>query len=257
MTQFTNPFDLKGKRALITGSYRGIGYAMAEGLGKAGAQVIINGRNAEAVDTSTQKLVDLGIDAKAKAFDVSEENQVNQAVAEIEANLGAIDILINNAGIHDRNPITDMSLEQWNNVMKVNLAGPFLLSRAVAKGMIERKSGKIINICSVNSQVARPTISNYATTKGGLVMLTKEMAIEWAPHNIQVNGIGPGYIHTEMNTALFEDKEFNEWICGKTPAGRWGKPDDLAGAAIFLSSQTSNFMNGQIIFVDGGLLSAL
>ena len=257
MTDPKTWFNLSGKCALITGSYRGIGYAMAEALGKAGAQVIINGRSEEGVAKAVESLKAEGVQATGKCFDVSDEAAVNQAVEEIERDIAPINILINNAGIQDRNPITELELAQWENVLKVNLTGPFILTKAVAQRMIPRKWGKIINICSVISQVARPTISNYAASKGAIVMLTKSMAIEWAQHNIQVNGIGPGYIATELNTSLVEDKEFNAWICNRTPAGRWGTPEDLAGAALFLSSEAANFVSGHILYVEGGLLSSL
>jgi gluconate 5-dehydrogenase len=240
MTDPQSWFNLSGKCALITGSYRGIGYAMAEALGKSGAKVIINGRSKEGVAKAVDTLKAEGVHATGKCFDVSDEAAVNQAVEEIERDIAPINILINNAGIQDRNPITELDLAQWENVLKVNLTGPFMLTKAVAQRMIPRKWGKIINICSVISQVARPTISNYAASKGAIVMLTKSMAIEWAQH-----------------TSLVEDKEFNAWICNRTPAGRWGTPEDLAGAALFLSSEAANYMTGQVLYVEGGLLSSL
>jgi len=228
-------FDLGGRTALITGSSQGIGFALARGLLESGAGVVINGRD-------TSKL--------ARA-------EVSQAIERIEAEIGPIDILINNAGIHKRVPLVDMTDLQWHEVIETNLTSAFFLARAVAPRMIARGSGKVINICSLMSEVARATTGNYAAAKGGLKMLTRAMAVEWAKSNVQVNGIGPGYIATELTKPLMENPAFNAWLCARTPAGRWGRPEELVGAAVFLASRASDFVNGQIIYVDGGVLAAL
>ena len=233
-----NPlFDLTGRAALITGSSQGIGLALACGLAQAGAAVVLNGRDEKKLTAAAET--------------------VRAAVAKLEAEFASIDILINNAGIQRRAPLAEMTEAQWREVVDTNLTSAFLTARAVAPRMIARGSGKIINTCSVMSEVSRPTIANYAAAKGGLKMLTRAMAVEWAKHGLQCNGLGPGYIVTELNRALVENVEFNKWICGRTPAGRWGKPEELVGAAIFLSSRASDFVNGQILYVDGGLLAAL
>lgn len=249
-------FDLKGKRALITGGTQGIGYAIAKGLGEAGATVIINARNRGKLDKSVRELHTSGIDAKGSLFDITNAESVKEAIADIESNMGPIDILVNNAGIIKRAPTEDMEEEDWNVVIQTNLTAPFMVSKYVGKYMIKRKSGKIINICSLMSELGRDTVSAYSAAKGGLKMLTRNLATEWAPHNIQVNGIGPGYISTPINTSYREpDNPLNNYIISRTPAGRWGTPDDLIGAAIFLASGASDFVNGQIIYVDGGLLT--
>jgi len=250
-------FDLSGKNALITGSSRGLGYTMAGGLAKAGAHVILNSRSEDNLKCAVSQLKETGIEASYSVFSVYEEDQVVRAIEELQLKTGPIDILINNAGVNLRNPITEISLKDWDEVLKINLTGAFLVSREVAKGMIERKQGKIINICSMMSELGRETTAAYTAAKGGLKMLTRAMCIEWARHNVQANGIGPGYFLTEMTRPLAEDKEFNTWITGRTPARRWGDPEELIGAALFLSSGASSFVNGQILYVDGGLLAAL
>ncbi len=238
-----NPlFDLTGRTALITGSSQGLGFAMARGLAQAGAAVVLNGRDAKKLS------------AAAKALDAE---AIPREVEEIESEFGAIDILVNNAGIQQRAPLAEMTEAQWRAVIDTNLTSAFLVSRAVAPRMIARGAGKIINIASVMSEVSRPTIANYAAAKGGIKQLTRAMAVEWAKHGLQCNGIGPGYMETPLNAGLIANAEFNKWICGRTPAGRWGKPEELVGAAVFLASRASDFVNGQILYVDGGLLAAL
>lgn len=249
----TNLFSLEGRRALVTGSSQGLGLVMARGLAEAGATVILNGRISEKLTVAAETFSRDGLKVEICAFDVTDPDAVETAMA----SLGRIDILMNNAGIHRRAPLAEMSVEDWRAVIDTNLGSAFYVSRAVVKQMIERKAGKIINICSVNSEIGRPTIGNYTASKGGLKMLTKAMALEWGAHNIQANGIGPGYMITEMTKPLVEDPKFNDWICGRTPLGRWGDPDDLKGAAIFLASKASDYMTGQILYVDGGILSAV
>jgi gluconate 5-dehydrogenase len=198
-----------------------------------------------------------GFAVQCRAFDVTSESEVATAVSELVAQHGPIDILVNNAGIQRRSPLVDMSLEAWNDVLRTNLTSAFLVTRAVVPGMIARGRGKIINLCSVISEVARPTIGNYAAAKGGLKMLTRAMAVEWGKHNIQANGLGPGYMLTDLNTSLAADPKFDAWIKARTPAGRWGQPEEVVGAAVFLASPASDFVNGQVIYVDGGVLAAL
>ena len=250
-------FDLSGKTALITGASRGLGFAIAKGFCHQGAAVILNGRNPETLETSAGELRAEGGVVYTSCFDVTNSDAIKVAVADIEANIGAIDILVNNAGIQHRQLLLDLPEADWRRVLETNLTAPFLVARSVAPGMVQRKSGKIINICSLTSELGRANVAPYATAKGGLKMLTKSMAVEWAKDNVQVNGIGPGYFLTEMNTALVEDDKFNSWVCNRTPAGRWGEPDELSGAAIFLASQESNYVNGQVIYVDGGFLSSM
>ena len=254
----SNPlFDLTGRTALVTGSSQGLGLALARGLAQAGAAVVLNGRDANKLATAAATLRAEGARVSIAAFDVTDGASSAAAVAKIETEVGPIDILINNAGIQRRAPLAEMTEEQWRAVIDTNLTSAFLVSRAVAPRMIARGGGKIINICSVMIEVSRPTIANYAAAKGGLKMLTRAMAVEWARHGLQCNGIAPGYFVTELNKPLVENVEFNRWICGRTPAGRWGQPHELAGAAIFLASRASDFVNGQILTVDGGLLASL
>lgn len=253
----TSLFDLTKKVALITGSSQGLGLAMARGLAEAGAIILLNGRNEEKLKRAVLQLREESFTVHGYAFDTTDATQVEQSVKAIEAEVGAIDILVNNAGIQRRGPLESFDLADWQELMDINLTGVFLVAQHVARGMISRKAGKIINIASLTSEVARPTVAPYTASKGGVKMLTKAMATEWAKHNIQVNGIGPGYFATEMNKALIEDEAFNSWICARTPAGRWGDPSELAGAAVFLASKASDFINGQIIYVDGGVLASL
>jgi gluconate 5-dehydrogenase len=253
-----NPlFDLTGRTALVTGSSQGLGLALARGLTQAGAAVVLNGRDEKKLVAAAETLRGEGARVSVAAFDVTDGAACASAVAKIESEFAPIDIVINNAGIQRRAPLAEMTEEQWRAVIDTNLTSAFLVARAVAPRMITRGSGKIINICSVMIEVSRPTIANYSAAKGGLKMLTRAMAVEWAKHGLQCNGIAPGYFVTDLNRALVENVEFNKWICGRTPAGRWGQPHELAGAAIFLASRASDFVNGQILTVDGGLLAAL
>lgn len=254
-----NLFDLSGKVALVTGGTHGLGQAMATGLGNAGATLIINGASSqEKLDTAVSHYKALGLKAYGYLFDVTNEAQVIANIAKIEKEVGHIDILVNNAGIIKRTPLEDMEVADFEQVLKVDLVSPFIVSKHVVKGMIARKEGKIINICSMMSELGRNTVAAYAAAKGGLKMLTRNMATEWAKHNIQINGIGPGYFATSQTAPIRVDGHpFNDFIVGRTPAGRWGDPDDLQGAAIFLSSKASQFVNGQIIYVDGGILATI
>ena len=250
-------FDLAGRIALITGSSQGIGFGIARGLGQAGATIILNGRDKEKLNRAVSTLSQEGLKVFGYSFDVSDSKQVDQDISRIEREVGLIDILVNNAGIQRRGPLETFEESVWQELIQTNLTAVFLMSKRVAKGMIERRSGKIINICSLMSEISRPTISPYTASKGGVKMLTKAMAVEWAKHNIQVNGIGPGFIVTEMNRPLLADEKFNAMVKSRTPAGRWGQPSDLAGAAILLASSAADYITGQIIYVEGGLLSAL
>jgi gluconate 5-dehydrogenase len=250
-------FDLRGKITLITGSSQGIGFGIARGLGQAGATVILNGRNEEKLKQAVSTLSGEKLKVYGYSFDVSNPSQIDQKISTIEREVGAIDILVNNAGIQRRGPLESIEESVWREVIETNLTGVFLTTKRVVKGMIDRRSGKIINICSLMSEISRPTIAPYTTSKGGVKMLTRAMAVEWAKYNIQVNGIGPGFIVTEMNKVLLEDQKFDAMVRSRTPAGRWGQPSDLAGAAVFLASRASDYVTGQIIYVEGGLLSAL
>ena len=246
-------FNLNGKRALITGSSQGIGLALAEGLGRAGASLIINGRDKVKLEAARKDLAANGLSVQAAAFDVTHEAQVNAAIAV----LGEIDILINNAGMQFRMPLEDFPADKFRELLRVNIESAFLVGKAVAKGMIARQRGKIINICSVQSELGRPSIAPYTATKGAIKMLTKGMCADWAKHNIQVNAIGPGYFKTPLNQALVDNPEFSSWLEKRTPAGRWGTVDELVGAAVFLASPASSFVNGHILYVDGGITSVL
>jgi gluconate 5-dehydrogenase len=242
-------FDLSGRSALVTGSTRGLGLAFARALAEAGARVAVNGRSAGAVEE-----VAASIDgAVAAAFDVTDEAAVSTAVGK----LGPIDILVNNAGGGLRKPMLDVSLEEWRSTLDTNLTSAYLVARAVAPGMIERGRGKVVNICSVMSELARETIAPYTAAKGGLKMLTRAMCSEWARHGIQVNAIAPGYFETDLTEALRANPEFDAWLRRRVPAGRWGVPDDLAGTVVFLTSSASDYVNGQILFVDGGLTAVV
>ncbi|MFL1013467.1 gluconate 5-dehydrogenase [Flavisericum labens] len=252
-------FDLSGKVALITGGTHGLGMAMAMGLGKAGATLVINGASSqEKLDNAVAEYKTEGCEAHGYLFDVTNEAKVIENVAKIEKEVGPIDILVNNAGIIKRTPLEDMEVEDFEQVLKVDLVSPFIMSKHIVKGMIERGGGKIINICSMMSELGRNTVGAYAAAKGGLKMLTRNMATEWSKHNVQVNGIGPGYFATSQTAPIRVDGHpFNDFIVGRTPAGRWGDPDDLQGAAIFLSSKASDFVSGQIVYVDGGILATI
>ena len=250
-------FSLKGKRALITGSSAGIGLALASGMAEAGASVIINGRTAEKVANAAAPLRAAGHDVHEKAFDVVEASAVDNAIAEIESEIGAIDILVNNAGIQRRGALEEFPVETWRELMSTNLDGVFYAAKAVAQHMKKRGSGSIINICSVQSELGRPTIAPYTASKGAVKMLTKGMAIDWGQHGIRVNGLGPGYFATELNEALVADETFSAWLCDRTPLGRWGKVDELVGAAVFLSSDAASFVTGHVLYVDGGVTARL
>ncbi len=250
-------FDLSGKTALVTGSSRGLGLVFARGLAQAGATVVLNGRNHETLQQAVSGLKSEGFSAEGYAFDVVDKNQLSEQVSRIEEQIGPVDILVNSAGIQKRAPILDMEESVWREVLEVNLNGVFLTSKIIGKGMVQRRRGKIINICSVLSEVGRPTIAPYTAAKGGVKMLTRAMAVEWAEYNVQVNGLGPGYFATEMNRALVQDRDFDSWIRQRTPARRWGKPEELIGAVVFLASRASDFVTGQILYVDGGILASL
>lgn len=253
-----NLFDLTGKRALVTGASHGLGMAMAIGLGNAGAELIINGRSMEKLKDAAKEYAKEGLKIHVYEFDVTDDVQVERAVDQIENEIGPIDILVNNAGIIKRVPMQDMETEDFREVIDVDLVAPFIVSKYVGRKMIERREGKIININSMMSELGRNTVSAYAAAKGGLKMLTKNMATEWAKYNIQTNGIGPGYFATSQTAPIRVDGHpFNDFIINRTPAARWGDPEDLAGTAVFLASKASDFVNGQIIYVDGGLLATI
>ncbi|WP_432746055.1 SDR family oxidoreductase [Streptomyces sp. JH002] len=252
-------FDVTGKVALVTGSSRGIGRALAQGLLEAGCTVVLNGRDAATLEATRAELAATFGDATvlAEAFDVTDSTAVAAAVGRIEERAGAIDILVNNTGAQRRAPFTEFTDEDWHGLLDTNLTSAFLVGREVARRMVPRGHGKIINICSLQSEAVRPGIAPYSATKGGLKMLTKGMCADLGPSGIQVNGIGPGYFDTELTSALVADEEFSAWVRKRTPAGRWGQTDDLVGALIFLASPASDFVNGQLLYVDGGMLSVL
>jgi len=242
-------FDLTGRTALVTGSTRGLGLALARALADAGARVGINGRTRAACESAAAEIDG----AFAAPFDVTDEAAVAAGVAAV----GEVDVLVNNAGIQLRRSLEQFSLDEWRDVMETNVTSAFLVARAVVPGMIVRGRGKIVNSCSVMSEVSRETIGPYSASKGALKLLTRAMCADWARHGIQANGLGPGYLVTEMNTALQEDPEFDAWLRRRVPAGRWGEPSELGGAVVFLASAASDYVNGQIIYVDGGLLAVL
>ena len=253
-----NLFDLTGKVALVTGAVHGLGMAMAKGLGNAGATIVVNNFSQDALDEAVAEYKACGLNAYGYVFDVTDDKAVEAAITTIEKEVGPIDILVNNAGIIKRTPIVEMETADFRQVIDVDLVGPFIVSKYVAKGMIERGGGKVINICSMMSELGRDTVSAYAAAKGGLKMLTKSMATEWAKFNIQANGIGPGYFATSQTAPIRVDGHpFNEFILKRTPAARWGTPEDLQGAAVFLSSKASDFVNGHIVYVDGGILATI
>jgi len=252
-------FNIKGKVALVTGSTHGLGMAMARGLGLAGATIIVNGNSSqEKIDDALKIYKSEGINAFGYKFNVANETDVIEAVSKIEAEVGPIDILINNAGIIKRTPLLDMEVADFKEVVDIDLVSPFIVSKHVVKNMVKRQQGKVINICSMMSELGRNSVGAYAAAKGGLKMLTQNMATEWAKYNIQVNGIGPGYFATSQTEPIrVEGHPFNEFILSRTPAAKWGDPDDLAGAAIFLSSKASDFVNGHVVYVDGGILATI
>jgi gluconate 5-dehydrogenase len=242
---------------LITGSARGLGLRHAEALAAAGAEIVLNDVDAELLERAVARLRGVGVTAHGLPFNVAKPDEVRPALAEFVRTNGAIDILVNNAGIHRYAALVEMELARWQEVLDVNLTGAFVVAQAVVGGMIARGAGKIINICSLMSEATRPTTGNYTAAKGGLKMLTKAMAVEWGKHGIQVNGLGPGYILSDMTAHLAAKPDFDAWVKGRTPLGRWGTPDDLAGAIVFLASSASDFVTGQVLYVDGGWLAAL
>lgn len=246
-------FDLTGRTALITGSSRGIGRTLAEGLAACGARIVLNGVNEERLDAAVAECRERGMDAHGRAFDVTDSAAIDAAVDSIEKVIGPIEILINNAGIQRRFPVLECSDDTFLEVMQTNLVSVFRVSRAVGRHMTARGHGKIVNIGSIQSELGRPSIAPYAASKGGVKMLTKNLCAEWAPLGVQVNGLGPGYFATELTEALVKDAEFSGWVAKRTPAGRWGDVSELVGAAVFLSSSASDFVNGHMLYVDGGM----
>ena len=254
----SNPlFDLTGRTALVTGSSRGLGRAMAEGLANAGAKIIVNGTDAARVAKAVDEMRTAGMQAEGLVFDVTDEAAIVRAFADLDARGIAVDILVNNAGIQLRKPMVDLTTAEWQRVIDTNLTSAFVIGREAGKRMVARKHGKIINIGSLTSDLARATVAPYTVAKGGIKMLTKAMAAEWAEHGIQANAIGPGYMLTDMNQALIDNPAFDAWVKGRAPAKRWGLPEELAGVAVFLASPASNYINGQIIYVDGGFPAGL
>jgi len=252
-------FKLHGRTALITGGTHGLGMSIATGLAQAGARIVFNDVSSEKIDSAMKQYHQSQIDASAYLFDVTKEDQVVENIRKIENEIAPIDILVNNAGIIKRIPIVDMEVEEFRLVLDIDLVGPFIMAKHIAKSMIARKSGgKIINMCSMMSELGRDTVSAYASAKGGLKMLTRSMATEWAKFDIQVNGIGPGYFATTQTEPIrVAGHPFNEFIQSRTPAGRWGNPDELQGAAVFLASKASDFVNGHVLYVDGGILATI
>lgn len=250
-------FNLKDRLALVTGSSQGIGLAIARGLGEAGATVILNGRDHQKLEQAKSRLKAEGINVHVAAFDVTDEAAATAEIARIESEVGPIAILFNNAGMQFRTPLEDFPLEKFRELMRVNVESAFITGKAVARHMIARKGGKIINVGSVQSELARPSIAPYTASKGAIKMLTKGMCADWAKHNIQVNAIAPGYFKTPLNQALVDNPEFSTWLEKRTPAGRWGNVEELVGAAIFLASDASSFVNGHILYVDGGITAVI
>jgi gluconate 5-dehydrogenase len=256
MSNVLDSFQLKGRRALVTGSSAGIGLALARALGQAGAHLVLNGRSADKLQAAAAQLRSEGLSASISAFDVTDAAAVQAAVAAIEAT-GPIDILVNNAGMQIRNALDQFSEADWHTLMRTNLDSVFYVGKAVAQHMITRKAGKIINICSVQSELGRPGIAPYTASKGAVKMLTKGMAIDWGQHGINVNGLGPGYFKTELTEKLVADPAFTGWLVARTPSRRWGDVEDLGGAAVFLASDASRFVNGHVLYVDGGVTATL
>jgi len=250
-------FDLTGKTALVTGSSRGLGRAIAEGLATAGARLIVNGVDPARVEATVAEIRAAGYAVEGSAFDVTDEAGIVEAFARFDADGIEIDILVNNAGIQVRKPLVEFSSAEWRKVIETNLTSAFVVGREAAKRMMPRQRGKIVNIGSLASELARPTVGPYTAAKGGIKNLTRSMAVEWAASGIQANAIGPGYMLTDMNEALVKNPEFNAWLMSRIPSRRWGRPDELVGAAVFLASSASDYVNGQIIYVDGGMLAAM
>lgn len=254
----THPlFDLSGKTALITGSSRGLGRAFAEGLAQAGARVVLNGVNPQRLEEAAKEMQAQGYDVLTSAFDVADEMAIKAAFDQFDADEVAIDILVNNAGIQFRKPMLELETADWQRVLDINLTAAFVVGREAAKRMAERGHGKIVNIGSLTSELARATVAPYTVAKGGIKMLTKAMAAEWGEAGIQANAIGPGYMVTDMNEALINNPDFDAWVKGRTPMRRWGLPEELAGTCIYLASNASNYVSGQIIYADGGMISVL
>ncbi len=252
-----NSFRLDGRLALVTGSSAGIGFALARALGEAGATVVINGRNSAKLAEAADLLRAEGLSVHARDFDVTQAAAVQAAVEDIESSIGPIEILVNNAGMQLRGPLDEFAVGDWHRIMRTNVDSVFLMGQAVARRMIARKRGKIINICSVQSEMGRPNIAPYMASKGAVKMLTKGMAIDWGPHGLQVNGLGPGYFKTELTEKLVNDETFSAWLTGRTPSRRWGEVAELGGAVVFLASDASNFVNGHVLYVDGGVTATL
>ncbi len=250
-------FRLDGRLALVTGSSSGIGLALARGLGQSGASVVLNGRNPAKLEAAATALRAERLSVHTRAFDVTQGAEVQAAVAAVEHELGPIEILVNNAGMQRRAPLHEFAEADWHELMRTNVDSVFLVGQAVARQMIPRGRGKIINICSVQSELGRPGIAPYTASKGAVKMLTKGMAIDWGPHGLNVNGLGPGYFKTELTEKLVADEQFTAWLVGRTPSRRWGDVEELAGAAVFLASDASRFVNGHILYVDGGVTATL
>ncbi|MEQ1901114.1 MAG: glucose 1-dehydrogenase [Devosia sp.] len=250
-------FSLKGRRALITGSSRGLGFAIATALAGAGAEIVLNARDALALGAAAARLAETGATTKAVAFDVTSRDSVEEAVGWVESELGPIDILVNNAGMQHRAPLEDFPEDKFERIVQTNLTSVFTVGQIVARHMIGRKRGKIVNICSLMSALSRPSIAPYAATKAAVANLTRGMATDWAQHGLNVNGIAPGYFKTELNEALVANPEFNAWVEKRTPMGRWGEVAELGGAAIFLCSEASAFVNGHILYVDGAFTATV
>lgn len=250
-------FNLAGRRALVTGSSRGIGFGIAQALAGAGATIILNGRDTEALGRAAERLAGEGADVKAVAFDVTNAESVADGIGYIEAELGPVDILINNAGMQFRTPLEDFPAEKFEQIMRTNVTSVFTVGQAVARRMIPRGRGKIVNICSIMTAVARQSIAPYSASKAAVGNLTRGMATDWARYGLNVNGIAPGYVRTELNQALIDDREFSAWVEQRTPARRWAEPTEIGGAAVFLSSEAASFVNGHILYVDGGFTATV
>ncbi|HWB46943.1 MAG TPA: SDR family oxidoreductase [Hyphomicrobiaceae bacterium] len=250
-------FDLQGKRALVTGSSQGIGLAIAEGLASYGAHVVLNGRDPGKLESAVNALRAKGHDGAFATFDVTDQQAARNGVASIEADIGPIDILVNNAGMQFRSPLESFPIDQWEQMLRTNISSVFYVSQAAAPSMISRRQGKIINIASVQSELARPGIAPYGATKGAVRNLTRGMCTDWAQYGIQINAIAPGYFKTPLNRALLDDPTFSAWLENRTPARRWGDVEELVGAAVFLASPASAFVNGHILYVDGGISACL